>query len=304
MTITAGATPAPDKLCGMDWCNSLGLQDHDVRVGDHRIRIHHGGTGSPLVLLHGNPTHAYLWRKTLPVLLPHFSCLAVDLAGFGGSSEQHDLGIAEHAAVVAAAVQRMISSDRLIWLAHDWGVAIAFNAVARMSDVHHRMAFTEGHVAWIPSWDSADPGFAGLFRPLREDPEGERFVVTENRFVENVLLGSLPGLTDADRDAYRAPFESIGRRRAILRLVREIPVGGDPTDMADVLHAVDSGLADPQLPKLLLYATPGAVIDAPYREQIVSRAKNLTTFHIGPAGHFTPEEQSGPIAAATIEVFG
>lgn len=268
------------------------------------IRVHRGGDGPPLVLLHGNPTHSYLWRKVLPSLLPRFDCLAVDLAGFGASSEQHDLGIADHAAVVASAVEQLIMpTDQLTWLAHDWGVATAFAALARIPGMRHAIAFSEGHVAWIPSWDSADPGFAELFRPLRREPDGEAFVVTQNRFVEEILLGSLPQLTEAEKSYYRAPFQTPGRRQAILRLIREVPVGGEPADMADVLQSVDAALADPALPKLLLQATPGAVIDVGYAARIATRAKNLTFVDIGTAGHFTPEEQPDAIASAVIGRF-
>lgn len=288
----------------MDWCAGLGLHDQDVSVGDHTIRVHRGGDGPPLVLLHGNPTHSYLWRKVLPSLLPHCDCLAVDLAGFGASSEQHELGIADHAAVVAGAVEQLImTADQLIWLAHDWGVAIAFTALARISGTRHAIAFSEGHVAWIPSWDSVDPGFAELFRPLRREPDGETFVVSENRFVEEILIGSLPHLSEAEKSWYRSPFRSASRRRAILRLIREIPVGGDPADMAGVLQAVAAGLADPNLPKLLLQATPGAVIDGAYAARIAGTATNLTSVDIGTAGHFTPEEQPDTIAAAVIGRF-
>lgn len=272
-------------------------------VGDRTVRIHRGGDGPPLVLLHGNPTHAYLWRKTLPALLQRFDCLAVDLVGFGGSSAQHDLGIAGHAQIVASVIGQLIAPAPVTWLGHDWGVATAFNAIAQLPHHRHTLAFTEGHLEWIPSWESTDPGFAALFRPLRQDPAGEQFVVTENRFIEDILLGSLPNLSDDERAAYRSPFTTPSRRYAVLRLLREIPVAGEPVGMAEVLRVVDAGLADPALPKLLLYATPGAVIDEPYRARIADRSANLTMIDIGAAGHFTPEEQPDAIAAAVLNSF-
>lgn len=286
----------------MDWCAGIGLADRDVQVREHRLRVHVGGAGRPVVLLHGNPTHAFLWRRVIPALLPYFRCLAVDLAGFGASSEQHDLGVAEHARLVAAAVRELVHArERLVWLAHDWGVAVALNAVAELAEqARHSVAMTEGHVRWIPSWESADPGFADLFGRLRGESFGQRFAVRDNAFVEQILLGSLPGLGPGDQAEYRAPFERAGRRRAILRLAREVPVGGEPPDMVVVLRVVEEVLADPRVPTLLLHGDPGAVVDDACRRWIVDRAAGLTEVGIGPAGHFTPEEQPAAIAAAVI----
>ena len=281
-----------------DWCAALCLQDRDVQVGPHRVRVHVGGDGPPLVLLHGNPTHSFLWRRVLPLLTPSFRCLAVDLTGFGGSSRQRDFGVADHADVIATVVNQLVDRENVTWLTHDWGVSIAFTAITAMPGYGHAVAFTEGHLRSIRSWEDADPGFAALFQRLREPDFGRDFVVDSNAFVEQVLLGSLPGLTAHERQEYRAPFLEPERRWAILRLAREVPVGGDPADMAGVLAAVDAGLAGPALPKLLLQANPGSVIDADYRDWILDRAANLSSSAIGPGEHFTPEEQPDAIAAA------
>ncbi|MEZ5849894.1 MAG: alpha/beta hydrolase [Hyphomicrobiaceae bacterium] len=49
------------------------------------IRLRRGGSGPPLLLLHGNPqTHA-MWHKVAPVLAQRFSVIAPDLRGYGGS---------------------------------------------------------------------------------------------------------------------------------------------------------------------------------------------------------------------------
>ena len=52
--------------------------------GGH-IRLRHGGSGPPLLLLHGNPqTHA-IWHKVAPKLAERFSVVCADLRGYGGS---------------------------------------------------------------------------------------------------------------------------------------------------------------------------------------------------------------------------
>jgi haloacetate dehalogenase len=56
-----------------------------VDVGDGRMRLRRGGSGPPLLLLHGNPqTHA-MWHAVAPALAQRFSVICPDLRGYGGS---------------------------------------------------------------------------------------------------------------------------------------------------------------------------------------------------------------------------
>jgi haloacetate dehalogenase len=56
-----------------------------VAVSDGKIRLRHGGSGPPLLLLHGNPqTHA-MWHAVAPELAKRFTVICPDLRGYGGS---------------------------------------------------------------------------------------------------------------------------------------------------------------------------------------------------------------------------
>ena len=46
-----------------------------------------GGSGPPLLLLHGHPQTHSIWHKIAPVLAGHFSVVAADLRGYGESSK-------------------------------------------------------------------------------------------------------------------------------------------------------------------------------------------------------------------------
>jgi haloacetate dehalogenase len=62
-----------------------GFTLEDVAVADGPIRLRRGGSGPPLLLLHGNPqTHA-MWHAVAPELARSFTVICPDLRGYGGS---------------------------------------------------------------------------------------------------------------------------------------------------------------------------------------------------------------------------
>ncbi len=70
----------------------------------HRVHYVDEGSGPPVVLLHGNPTWSFLYRKVIIGLRHRFRCVAPDYPGFGLSDRPDGYGYtpAEHAAVVAS----------------------------------------------------------------------------------------------------------------------------------------------------------------------------------------------------------
>jgi haloacetate dehalogenase len=65
--------------------DGFGLETIDT--GEALIRVRHGGTGPPLLLLHGHPQTHMMWHKVAPRLARDFTVVASDLRGYGGSSK-------------------------------------------------------------------------------------------------------------------------------------------------------------------------------------------------------------------------
>ena len=58
-----------------------------INTSGARINLRHGGSGPPLLLLHGNPLTHVMWHKIAPRLAEHFTVVASDLRGYGDSSK-------------------------------------------------------------------------------------------------------------------------------------------------------------------------------------------------------------------------
>jgi haloacetate dehalogenase len=64
-----------------------GFELHQVDTGEATIRARIGGSGPPILLLHGSPQTHLMWHKVAPGLAEHFTVVAADLRGYGLSSK-------------------------------------------------------------------------------------------------------------------------------------------------------------------------------------------------------------------------
>jgi haloacetate dehalogenase len=64
-----------------------GFETKRVTVGDVDIACTIGGSGPPLLLLHGFPQNRFLWARVAPRLAKHFTVVCADLRGYGDSSK-------------------------------------------------------------------------------------------------------------------------------------------------------------------------------------------------------------------------
>lgn len=97
------------------------------------LRVRHGGSGDPVVLLHGHPRTHTTWHAVAPRLAEHFTVVCPDLRGYGQSSKPHDDG--SHAAyskrAMAGDIVELMSAlghGRFSVVGHDRGGYVALRA--------------------------------------------------------------------------------------------------------------------------------------------------------------------------------
>ncbi|MEQ8696449.1 MAG: haloalkane dehalogenase [Bauldia litoralis] len=259
------------------------------------------GDGAPVVFLHGNPTSSYLWRNVIPHVAPEARCLAPDLIGMGRSGKAPDggYGFADHARYLDEWFDAILPEGQVALVLHDWGGALGFYWARRNPDRVRALAYMETIVCCV-DWDDWPESARGIFQGMRS-PKGEELVLERNLFIEGILPNAiLRDLSDEEMDAYRAPWREPGEsRRPMLTWPRQIPIGGEPPDVARIVDAYSTWLVDSPIPKLFINAEPGSILTGRPRDFCRTWANQDEVTVAG--AHFIQEDSPDEIGAAVAQ---
>jgi len=261
-----------------------------VDVDGARVHYVDEGDGSPLLLLHGNPTFSFLYRDIITGLRERFRCIAVDHPGFGLSAAPagYRFTPAEHADVLEKVVQRLDLTG-VTMMVQDWGGPIGFAVATRNPE--RFSAFVIGNT-W--AWPKSDPGTQVFSRTLG-GPLGRYLIGQRNFFIERIIPSGVrrKKLPAEVMDVYRGPFPTPESRRPMYVFPREI------LKSRPFLANIEAGLAkltDRRV--LLVWPTK----DVAFRAAELRRWEQLFPDHrtvvLEGAGHYIQEDAPDEIVAA------
>jgi haloalkane dehalogenase len=195
------------------------------------VRIHHVEDGpvraDPVLLLHGEPTWSYLYRKVIPVLAgAGHRVLAPDLVGFGRSDKparRKDYSYARHVAWMAGWM-RARELERVTLVCQDWGALIGLRLVAEHPERFARVVVANGG---LPTGDQHTPFPFKVW---------QAFARWTPRFpVSGIVQARSETRLPADvRAAYDAPFPSERFKAGPRTLPALVPIrASDPANAAN-----------------------------------------------------------------------
>ncbi len=226
------------------------------------------GAGDPVVFLHGNPTSSYLWRNVISHVAPRARCLAPDLVGMGESGKARDgsYRFVDHVRHLDAWFQALGLTRDVTLVMHDWGSALGFFWAQRHPERVKALVYMEAIVRPV-TWEEWPEAARKVFQAMRS-PAGEEMVLQKNIFVERILPASvMRGLTPEEHAVYRKPYLEPGEsRRPTLTWPREIPIDGEPVDVAGIVASYAAWLRTSPVPKLFVNAGPGSILVGAQRE--------------------------------------
>src|SRR6266567_2728420 len=118
------------------------------------VRLHYliGGTGSPVVLLHGYAETGHMWRPLMPQLAKRHTVIVPDLRGAGGSSKPEAGYDKKNMAMDIHELTTSLGFDRVGIVGHDIGLMVAYAYAAQFPQGTERVVLMDAFLPGIGNW--------------------------------------------------------------------------------------------------------------------------------------------------------
>lgn len=278
------------------------------------FRMHYvdEGSGKPIVLLHGEPTWGYLYRRFIPPLAESFRVIVPDHMGFGKSETPQDqeYTLETHVGNLTALIDEL-GLDRVTLVGQDWGGPMLAAYTVRHPERVRRVCLMNsvcGYGGMVAPRDAPKP-------PKLHESEWFRWVITSYRdgsyletmsnlgsHVERLIgrLGTESQLSETDIRAYAAPFESAAECKGAIEFPLDLALNRiRPYVMAGAsgvpaLRSKPAMLAEGMLDRAIPPALAIADFQALFPSGPVVKLRH--------AGHFC-QEDAAPELVALIQLF-
>lgn len=249
------------------------------------------GDGPPLVFLHGYGAHSRYWRPWLPHLTPRYTCVCIDMPGFGSAPAPRD-GDYSPAGLAAAVVETILhlDLDEVTLVGHSLGGGVAIVAALDLLDRARR-----GETPRLARLVSV----AGAAYPQREPPFVQLarlgwmadlgFTLLPKRWLIRTAMSAIVVQKDAVTDErvadYARPMQDRHRRRALLACARTI--------VPDDLDGLVARIPEIDVPALCLWGRQDPVIPLSVGHRLARELPQGRLAVLESCGHQVVEERPG-----------
>ncbi len=260
-----------------------------------RLCYREAGEGDPVLLLHGWPTSADLWRNVMPPMAARCRVIAVDLPGFGRSDKPLDVSYSfRFFDRILDGFLAQLGVDRLGLVVHDLGGPVGLHWACQRLERLDRLAVLNTLVYPQLSWAAkafvVSAGLPGL-RDLLTSPWGlERAlrvgVVEPGRLAEDAV------------STFQAPFADRSSRRALARA----GTGLHPDGLATIARCLPRF----EGPVRIVYGAQDRILpdiaDTVARLRVDLPQAEVTS--LPDCGHFLQEERPAHLGELLASFFG
>jgi haloalkane dehalogenase len=269
----------------------LPYDSHWIEINGHQVHYLDVGQGPTLLMLHGNPTWSFLYRRMIAALADRYRCVALDYPGFGLSTARSGFGFtaAEQSVVLQQFVTALDLTD-VTPIMQDWGGPIGIGAVT--AEPRRYSGLIIGNTWAWPSnlWTRS---FSVVMGSRATGPLMSQRL---NLFVKDMIprwMGRVQ-LTDAEVAMYDGPFPTVESRYPVMVFPREIRTA------KPFLTRIESRLASiGHLPTLLFWADKDIAFRDSVRRKWQQALPNRRDHTLVGAGHYW-QDDAGDEAARVI----
>jgi haloalkane dehalogenase len=267
-------------------------------VEQDALRLHYvdEGEGDPVLLLHGEPTWAFLYRKLIPPLAGVARVVAPDYLGFGRSDKPtrvEDYSYDLHYRSIERLAQELDLRETAV-VVQDWGGPIGLRLAVEHPEQVARLVILN----------------TGIGAGRAPSPEWLRFRDFMRRVGSEIVPGQLvrvsavTELADEVVEAYNAPFPTPESKAGVLAFPELVPTELDHPSAAKMLE-VRAALERWERPALVLFSDSDPIFSPAAAERLAARIPGAGPAEIVVgAGHFLQEEKGEEIAERIVRFLG
>ena len=258
------------------------------------LRMHHvdEGAGHPVLLLHGEPTWAFLYRKLIPALSARHRVVAPDLYGFGRSDKprrQDWYSYDRH----FESLERLVDAlglRQLTLVVHDWGGPLGLRLAVEHAERVDRLVILNTGVDAGQAPSAAWLRFRELVRRVGPDLVASRLV----------RASCVKELEDEVARGYDAPFPVPEAKAGALAFPELVPTEHDHPSAAAMLRVRDA-LARWEKPTLVLFSDADRVFSPAHAKALADHIPGAGAAEIvDGAGHCLQEDRGGEVAERIV----
>ncbi len=206
---------------------------HHLEFDGMRMHYLDEGRGDPILLLHGEPTWSYLYRRMIPALLARFRCIAPDYLGFGRSDKPlriEDYTYDLHTASIASLVEAL-DLRNLTVVVQDWGGPIGLRVATEMPHRFARLVVLNTGLFASRNWPT--PGFV----QWRNFAERVGLDMPVGRIVQSATSTELDEPTLA---AYEAPWPVRESKAGVAAFPLMVPISTDDPNAVSMVRVMEA----------------------------------------------------------------
>lgn len=276
------------------------FQPHFFSRDQHQIHYIDEGAGDVIVMVHGNPTWSYYFRRLISLLAREHRIIVIDHLGCGLSDkpQKYDYCLQNHIDNLAALLEHLkVTSYSMV--VHDWGGAIGMGVVAKDSDALKRVLVLN------------TAAFRSQRIPLRISIcrwplIGEFLVRACNSFAgPAVSMATTKKMDKETAQAFLAPYDSWKNRVAVSSFVRDIPLSPDHPSYK-TLERVEKSLEilqDRKLPMLICWGGKDFCFNKEFYDEWCRRFSHADCHYFPQSGHYILEDSFDEIAPLAEDFF-
>ena len=269
-----------------------------ISIDGHTLSYLDEGEGSPIVMLHGNPTWSFYYRNLVSLLRNNHRVIVPDHMGCGFSDKPQDYPYLLETHIDN--VEKLLTElgiDRFSLVVHDWGGAIGMGLAARKAD--RIESFVVMNTAAFRS-----PRIPLRISICRIPVLGDILVRGFNGFAKGALTMAVTKKMKGEvARGYIAPYNSWKNRIAVLRFVQDIPLS--PKDRSwDTLGAIQNSLTQfKNTPMLVLWGGKDFCFNRHFYDEWLQRFPDAEGHFFSEAGHYVLEDAFDSMAPLIINFF-